>query len=210
MRQKPLTFRQEKVLDFVEVYLAKKGFPPTLREIGEAVGLVNINAVRGHLLAIEKKGYISKAPEQARSIQILKSSSRISRLKRKMYEVLKTDEGVFHQIIYGLGWTTYEKSPFLKGEAKDLVTAAFHNEAMERGWEILQEEIRPEYVSLIVKVWPNHSPELVARRFQRAGMRLKRQNPDLFPGKPLWGRGYMATTSVELMAEMSEHTAAQK
>jgi REP element-mobilizing transposase RayT len=88
--------------------------------------------------------------------------------------------------------------------------AAFHKEAKEGGWKILQEEIRPKEVFLVVKVWPNHSAELVVRRFQRAGTRMKRHNPDSFPGKVLWGRGYMASTSVELMTEMSEHIAVQK
>jgi repressor LexA len=204
MKQKTLTSKQEKVLDFVEFYLQKQGFPPTLREIGEAIGLANINAVRGHLLAIEKKGYISKAPDRARSIQVLRSPSTISRLKRKVHEVLKTDEGVIHQIIYGLAWLTHDKAPFLQESAKDLMAAAFDQEIVDRGWELVQKEIRPEYVSLVVKVWPNHSAELVVRRFQEAGLRVKRHYPDLFPGKDLWAQGYIATTTLDSMAKLAE------
>ena len=70
MKLKPLTNQQEKVLGYVESYLDKNGYPPTLKEIGTAIGLANITAVRGHLLALEKKGYIAKTPEKARSIQI--------------------------------------------------------------------------------------------------------------------------------------------
>lgn len=204
MNQNALTSQQEKVLDFVEIYLKKQGFPPTLREIGEAIGLANINAVRGHILALEKKGYISKAPDRARSIQVLRSPSTISRLKRKAHEILKTDEGVIHQIIYGLAWTTHEKLPLLEGAAKDLMSAAFDQEIVDRGWEPVQKELRPEYVSLVVKVWPNHSAELVVRRFQEAGLRVKRHYPDLFPGKALWAQGYIATTSLELMTDLAE------
>jgi len=62
----PLTDQQEKVLATVEDYVARNGFPPTLREIGDALGLANVNAVRGHVSALEKKGYITKEPEKAR------------------------------------------------------------------------------------------------------------------------------------------------
>jgi REP element-mobilizing transposase RayT len=135
---------------------------------------------------------------------VLRSPSTISRLKRKVHEVLKTDEGVIHQIIYGLAWLTHDKAPFLQGSAKDLMAAALDQEVVDRGWELVQKELRPEYVSLVVKVWPNHSAELVVRRFQDAGLRVKRHYPDLFPGKSLWGQGYIATTSIELMPDLAE------
>lgn len=133
MNLKPLTTQQQKVLYFVETYLTRHGFPPTLRDIGDAIGLANVNAVRGHLLAIEKKGYITKTPDRARSIQIIKAPSPISRLKRKMHEVLKTDEGVFHQVAYGLAWTTYQRNPFLKGPARNLMIEAMDRVALSRG-----------------------------------------------------------------------------
>ena len=56
MPSETLTERQRKVLDFVQGYVDGHGFPPTLREIGDAVGIASLNAVRGHLAALEKKG----------------------------------------------------------------------------------------------------------------------------------------------------------
>ena len=64
---RPTTERQQAILDFVQQHLADHGFPPTLREIGEALGLAHVSAVRGHLAALEKKGYIVKDPDKARS-----------------------------------------------------------------------------------------------------------------------------------------------
>ena len=71
MNAKPLTGQQQTVLTFVTGFVEEHGFPPTLREIGDAIGLVNVNAVRGHLAALEKKGYITKEEYQARRKAIL-------------------------------------------------------------------------------------------------------------------------------------------
>ena len=79
MEARPLTDQQESVLTFVEEFSRDRGFPPTLREIGDALGLPNVNAVRGHLAALEKKGYITRAPDKARSIQVVHAPSAISR-----------------------------------------------------------------------------------------------------------------------------------
>ncbi len=204
MELKPLTKQQERVLDFLENHLAAQGFPPTLREIGDAIGLANINAVRGHLQAIEKKGYISKEPDRARSIRVIQSPSRMSRLKRKMHEILKTDDGVLHQVVFGLAWTTHRNTPFLVGDVKNAVSQVIDKEAVERTWQILRKEIEKNYIVLIVKVWPNHSPQLVVRRFQNAGKMLKQRHPNIFPFKEFWGNGYVVTTSVDLLHDMLE------
>ena len=133
MKLKPLTSKQEKVLGYIEVYLGRHGFPPTLKEIGEAIGLTNITAVRGHLLALEKKGYIAKTPEKARSIRIVHSPSPLSRFKRKMHEVLGTNEGVLHQVVYGLAWTTWQRMEYLTGPVRDWISDAIDREVVADG-----------------------------------------------------------------------------
>jgi REP element-mobilizing transposase RayT len=57
---KPLTRRQSTVLEFVAKYSNRRGFPPTLREIGGGTGLSNISAVRGHIFARTDKGVLHK------------------------------------------------------------------------------------------------------------------------------------------------------
>ncbi|MHC4570346.1 MAG: LexA family protein, partial [Planctomycetota bacterium] len=93
-------------MEFVVEYLSERGFPPTLREIGDGTGLSNISAVRGHVMALEKKGYIRKDPDKARSIRVLRSPSAFSKLKRQLHEFARTDEGVLHKIVYGVGLAT--------------------------------------------------------------------------------------------------------
>jgi SOS-response transcriptional repressor LexA len=62
-----LTPRQYDVLQAIRVYHAQQGMPPTIREIGRAVG-VSINAVNGHLCRLEEKGFLRRIPNISRGI----------------------------------------------------------------------------------------------------------------------------------------------
>lgn len=68
MREK-LTKRQEQVLSFIIAYLRKEGVPPTLQEIGEALGIRSLRGVTDHLEALERKGYIERLSGSARGIR---------------------------------------------------------------------------------------------------------------------------------------------
>ena len=65
----PLTERQADVLDFLTQYVSHSGYPPTLREMARHLGIKGIHAVRKHLEALEKKGYLSRG-RGARAIEI--------------------------------------------------------------------------------------------------------------------------------------------
>ncbi|MEK4565153.1 transcriptional repressor LexA [Alkalicoccobacillus gibsonii] len=66
-----LSKRQEEILGFIKVEVRKKGYPPSVREIGEAVGLASSSTVHGHLSRLEKKGYIRRDPTKPRAIEVL-------------------------------------------------------------------------------------------------------------------------------------------
>jgi repressor LexA len=66
-----LSKRQLEILDFIKIEVKKKGYPPSVREIGEAVGLASSSTVHGHLSRLEKKGYIRRDPTKPRAIEIL-------------------------------------------------------------------------------------------------------------------------------------------
>src|SRR5262245_50295335 len=53
-----LTGRQQQILDFISESLRRRGYPPTLREIGERMAIRSTNGVNDHLKALEKKGYL--------------------------------------------------------------------------------------------------------------------------------------------------------
>ncbi len=70
-RYMKLSKRQQDILDFIKVEVKQKGYPPSVREIGEAVGLASSSTVHGHLARLEKKGYIRRDPTKPRAIEVL-------------------------------------------------------------------------------------------------------------------------------------------
>nr|WP_221626927.1 transcriptional repressor LexA [Cohnella lubricantis] len=63
--------RQTAILEFIKNEVKDKGYPPSVREIGEAVGLASSSTVHGHLDRLEKKGLIRRDPTKPRAIEIL-------------------------------------------------------------------------------------------------------------------------------------------
>jgi repressor LexA len=63
--------RQHAILEFIKNEVREKGYPPSVREIGEAVGLASSSTVHGHLDRLEKKGLIRRDPTKPRAIEIL-------------------------------------------------------------------------------------------------------------------------------------------
>jgi repressor LexA len=70
--------RQQAILDFIKSEVRGKGYPPSVREIGEAVGLASSSTVHGHLARLEKKGLIRRDPTKPRAIEILSEDDSLS------------------------------------------------------------------------------------------------------------------------------------
>lgn len=70
-----LSQRQTDIIEFIKRVIREKGYPPSVREIGDAVGLMSSSTVHGHLQTLEEKGYIRRDPTKPRAIEILDSSS---------------------------------------------------------------------------------------------------------------------------------------
>lgn len=66
-----LTKKQTIILEYIKSVVMDKGYPPSVREIGEAVGLKSTSTVHGHLTRLEEKGYIRRDPTKPRAIEIL-------------------------------------------------------------------------------------------------------------------------------------------
>ena len=67
---KGLTRRQRMVLDTINTVMSKRGYPPTIREIGEALGIKSTNGVNDHLKALERKGYLMRDRSKSRAIRV--------------------------------------------------------------------------------------------------------------------------------------------
>lgn len=70
--------RQRQLLDFISAYQDQKGLPPTLREIGDAMGIKSTNGVSDHLKALIKKGYLERSGDarSSRSVRIAQAARR--------------------------------------------------------------------------------------------------------------------------------------
>ena len=66
-----LTKRQSEIFEYIKQTVHSKGYPPSVREIGEAVGLASSSTVHGHLSRLEEKGYIKRDPTKPRAIEIV-------------------------------------------------------------------------------------------------------------------------------------------
>jgi repressor LexA len=66
-----LSKRQEAILDYIKEQVDLKGYPPSVREIAQAVGLASSSTVHGHLSRLEQKGFIRRDPTKPRAIEIL-------------------------------------------------------------------------------------------------------------------------------------------
>ncbi len=72
---KGLTKRQREILTYLMDSIQKRGYPPSVREIGAALGLTSSSTVHSHLAALEKKGFIHRDPSKPRAIEILKDGA---------------------------------------------------------------------------------------------------------------------------------------
>lgn len=80
-----LTEKQQVIYDFIKSTILDRGYPPSVREICEAIGLRSTSTVHGHLERLEKKGLIRKDPTKPRAIEILDES--FMNIKRELVNV---------------------------------------------------------------------------------------------------------------------------
>ncbi|MGZ4031520.1 MAG: transcriptional repressor LexA [Tumebacillaceae bacterium] len=73
-----LSKRQQEIMEFIKKEVKDKGYPPSVREIGEAVGLASSSTVHGHLARLEQKGLIRRDPTKPRAIEVLDLDGEVS------------------------------------------------------------------------------------------------------------------------------------
>ena len=70
MADTELTGKRREILDFIADQLRERGYPPSVREIGEAVGLTSSSTVHAHLSTLQKQGYLRRDPTKPRAIEV--------------------------------------------------------------------------------------------------------------------------------------------
>ena len=78
-KQGKITAKQQEVLEYIKETVLKKGYPPAVREICEAVNLKSTSSVHSHLETLEKNGYIRRDPTKPRTIEIIDDAFNLTR-----------------------------------------------------------------------------------------------------------------------------------
>ena len=82
MAQGKITAKQEEILEYIKSQILERGFPPSVRDICEAVHLKSTSSVHSHLETLEKNGYIRRDPTKPRAIEILDDSFSFNRREK--------------------------------------------------------------------------------------------------------------------------------
>ena len=79
MSQEKITPKQQEILEYIKEAILKKGYPPAVREICEAVNLKSTSSVHSHLETLERNGYIRRDPTKPRTIEIIDDCFNLAR-----------------------------------------------------------------------------------------------------------------------------------
>ncbi len=90
MANKALSAKQQQILDYIKEEILKRGYPPTVRDICEAVNLKSTSSVFSHLETLEKRGYIRRDPAKPRTIEIIDDSFNMVRTEMVSLPVIGT------------------------------------------------------------------------------------------------------------------------
>lgn len=85
MNEGKLSRKQEQILEYIKEETLKKGYPPTVRDICEAVNLKSTSSVHSHLSTLERNGYIRRDPTKPRAIEIIDDS--FNNIRREMTSI---------------------------------------------------------------------------------------------------------------------------
>lgn len=85
-----ITVKQQQILDFIKDEILKRGYPPTVRDICEAVNLRSTSSVHSHLETLEKNGYIKRDPTKPRAIEIVDDSFQMIRQEMTSIPIVGT------------------------------------------------------------------------------------------------------------------------
>ena len=94
-QEEELSKREKAILKFIEKQIKINSYPPSVREIGKAVGLKSTATVHGYLAKLEEKGYIKKESQKGRTLRLLKGiSGEVQRVEEETKQIYTSREMV--------------------------------------------------------------------------------------------------------------------
>jgi repressor LexA len=125
-----LTARQRRILEFIRDWVERYGYPPSVREIGEAVGLVSPSSVAYQLKALETKGYLRRDPNRPRAVDVRAPGELVDEGEVFMLEV--KGDSMIDAAICNRDWVVVRQQP--TAEAGDIVAAMIDGEATVKSY----------------------------------------------------------------------------
>lgn len=124
----------------------------------------------------------------------------------------KRDEHRVHLIVYHLVWTPKRRKPVLTGAVAKDCRQLIETKCAEKGWEILELALQPDYIHLFVRVWPTDSAAEVVKECKGiTSHELRAKYKQLLKLPSLWTRSYFASTAGNVSAEtIAKYVAMQK
>lgn len=202
-----LSERQNKILGFIRDYLAERRFPPTIREIGESVGISSTSVVTYNLDALERKGLIVRDDEISRGIRLVEDAA------RRMASIIQVP--VLGRIAAGTPIPVPDStfSPFGYDRTieltRDIVRDEEHIYALEVQGDsmidalihdgdivVMRHQERVENGELAA-VWLRSREETTLKRFYLEGDKVRLQ-----PANPLMGPMFFPSIDVQVMGKV--------
>lgn len=184
-----LTKRQWSILEFIQKELQNKGYPPSVREIGEAVGLKSPASVHSHLKTLEKHNYIRRDPSKPRAIEVLYGQDDTDSLNKEMINIpLVGAITAGEPILAEENVTDYFPIPveYISSAAKDLFmlevkgTSMINAGILDGDYVIAQKQNYANNGEIIIALTEEGA---TVKRFykEKDHIRLQPENPDMAP-----------------------------
>lgn len=176
--------KQTEIYEFLKVYTENRGFPPSVREICEAVGLKSTSTVHGHLKRLEKKGLIKRDPTKPRALEILE----LNKPKKEMINIpivgkvtagmpILATENIEDSFPIPLEYIKHNRELFmLKVSGESMIKAGINNGDLA----IIEKQDNAENGDIIVALIDN---EATIKRFfkEKDHIRLQPENDTMDP-----------------------------
>ena len=177
-----LTKRQRDVLDFIHAFSRKRGFQPSMREIGEKFGIKSTHGVHRHLQALQKKGYLKRPAGQGRALELvnfmpLKGSVEVPVVARVAAgEPLLAVENIEETLVMDRSIARGKKDFFLKVKGDSMIDAHI----LDSDYVLVRPQPSAENGDIVVALIED---EATVKRFFRRGdtVQLKPENPTMKP-----------------------------
>jgi repressor LexA len=178
---------QEKILNYIKSEIRSKGYPPTVREIGEAVGLASSSTVHGHLDRLEKKGFIRRDPAKPRAIDVLDTQVSKHSFEEELVRIPIVGKVTAGQPITAVE-NIEEYFPFKKGRVdknsfmlevrgNSMILAGIHN----GDYVIVRQQPDAENGEIVVALTEQDEATVKTLYKEKDHVRLQPENPDMEP-----------------------------